>query len=230
MIERQILFNAPMVRALLAGTKTQTRRIIEARKDYDIGCELAPCELAGEVNDGHYRNAPWQPGDRLWVREAWRIGSWDDGCGFWIDYCDGPRKERLECQDVDLAHRLIEQTGEDLRKCDFRPTNGTMYEWAPGQSPLRWRPSIHMPRWASRITLEVTGVRGERLRDISEADAIAEGVERHDDDGVTYYGPYGRSDARADRAFRALWESINGPDSWDVNPWVWAIEFKRIEP
>ena len=92
---------------------------------------------------------------------------------------------------------------------------------------VRWKPSIYMPRWASRITLEVTGVRVERLQDISEADAIAEGCSLEcmtptgDDSGSAIHGPGG---------YIALWESINGPGSWDVNPWLWVVEFKRVTP
>ncbi len=235
MKERPILFSGAMVRALLAGTKTQTRRVVKPQPTGFVGgpgvtlCDSSPAPLV-PMNDfagtcGQEIICPYgQPGDRLWVRETWRIGSWDDGCGFWIDYRDGPRKERLECPDVDLAYRLIEQTGEDLRKRNIQPTNGTMYEWTPGQSPLRWRPSIHMPRWASRITLEITSVRVERLQSISASDAIAEGVnvhpDHHDKPRASIYGPV--------QAYRDLWEQINGPGSWDVDPWVWRLEFKRV--
>lgn len=88
-----------------------------------------------------------------------------------------------------------------------------------------WRPSIHMPRWASRITLEVTSVRVERLQDISEADALAEGVNAHQD----HHGRPTTSIYSPVQAYRDLWEQINGPGSWDANPWVWAVDFKRLE-
>lgn len=216
MKERPILFSAPMVRALLDGSKTQTRRVVKfSRTDFDTFINKVP-----------YKSAccPYgRPGDRLWVRETWRIGSWDDGCGVWIDYCDGPDKTRRECSDVDMFYRLLEQIGDDLRRQGIEPTNGTMYEWEPGQSPLRWRPSIHMPRWASRITLEITDVRVQRLQDITPADCVAEG----------YPSPPGTRYAQEEIAaldwYRALWESINGPSSWDANPWVWVIEFRRLE-
>ncbi|MFN3376338.1 MAG: hypothetical protein ACK40S_07290 [Burkholderiaceae bacterium] len=237
MKERPIIFSAPMVRAILAGTKTQTRWVCKPQPIADarfVGGHHLPAtkrnpgqEISVEAPYVHIACPYGQRGDRLWVRETWRIGSWDDGCGFWIDYCDGPRKERLECPDVDFAYRLIEQTGEDLRKCNFQPTNGTMYEWAPGQSPLRWRPSIHMPRWASRITLEVTGVRVERLQDISEADAIAEGC-RPIRPEIVLDGLVTRTGRSAVDEYRQLWQSIHGPESWAANPWVWAIEFKRV--
>ena len=198
MRERPILFGAPMVRAILAGTKTQTRRIMKPRRDRYVGCELALNELAGEVNAGDYTNAPMAPGDRLWVREA---------------------------------HYII---GE-YREVFFRATQDSNKS-PPLSWPGPWRPSIHMPRWASRITLEVTGVRCERLRDISEADAQAEGVERTvTGDGWRRYADPSReavglppfADARS--SFRSLWEHINGTGSWDANPWIWVVSFRRLD-
>jgi hypothetical protein len=100
----------------------------------------------------------------------------------------------------------------------------------------QWKPSIHMPRWASRITLEVVSVRVERLQDISEEDAMSESIEsweeRGVDDAQDYYRDYvtGGHVYNAKDSFRSLWQSINGPGSWEANPWVWVVEFKRIEP
>jgi len=103
----------------------------------------------------------------------------------------------------------------------------------------RWTPSIHMPRWASRITLEITSVRVERLQDISEADAIAEGIERLDYQGQTSWRDYSLNDEWAAispmldspiASYKTLWESLNGKGSWDLNPWVWVIEFKKVTP
>jgi hypothetical protein len=186
MKERPILFSAPMVRALLAGTKVQTRRVVKPRKDRDIGCDLAPHELAGEVNGGEYRNAYCAPGDRLWVRETWA----EHSAGGFMYAASWS------------AHALIGHP--------------------------KWRPSIHMPRAASRITLEVTDVRVERLQDISEADALAEGIDMqprlagYSKDAGCKWEP-----ANPIEVFCNLWESIKGPGSWDANPWVWVVEFKR---
>jgi hypothetical protein len=87
-----------------------------------------------------------------------------------------------------------------------------------------------MPRWASRLTLEVVSVRMERLQDISEADAKAEGIESSDDDGVTYWGPLGKGHFDPRVAYRSLWESLHGPGSWAANPWVWVVGFRRAKP
>lgn len=202
MKERPILFSAPMVRAILNGSKTQTRRVAKG---------LIACPYG-------------KPGDQLWVREAWRIGAWDENRpAFALDYCDGARKEWIEVPDAmgddgELFDRLWQQSSDDAAKALGIQDR---YQWEPGQSPCRWRPSIHMPRWASRIQLEITGIRVERLQDISEADAEAEGVRNslH-----LQGGRFARDN------FAHLWWTINGAGSWDANPWVWVIEFRRIKP
>ncbi len=199
MKERPILFNGAMVRAILDGSKTQTRRIVKPSKDRDMGCELEPCELAGEVNNGNYRNSPYgQSGDRLWVRENFQCHT-------------GPYGESYT-----YAYRAT----DDER---LGP----------------WRPSIHMPREACRIILEITGVRVERLQNISEADAIAESIP---EDGSLcprcgYSGwvleggdpvecnAIGCGDGAVDE-FRKLWISTGG--DWHANPWVWVVEFRRV--
>jgi hypothetical protein len=210
MKERPILFSAPMVRAILAGTKTQTRRVVKPRKDPDFGCHMAPCEIAGDEHKA--RLCPYgQPGDRLWVRESFIHEP--------ADYC------------WEASVSIPSRPASTVYRADADDPNGG-----------RWSPSIHMPRWASRITLEVTGVRVERLQDISEVDAIAEGIERGAGFPGWYRGPLAGDSASLQQAgrdfkiptafphlaYRALWESINGPGSWDANPWVWVVEFRRV--
>lgn len=223
MKERPILFSAPMVRAILDGTKTQTRRVAKgvAAVHPVTGEPLAKLDSAGPRVPCPYG----QPGNRLWARETWRIGSWSEDTGsIAIDYqADGhSRREWLEVPDGEDFRRYWQQSTDDAIKAHG---DQDRYVWKPGQSPCRWRPSIHMPRWASRITLEVTGVRVERLQQISEDDALAEGCSSTavvHEDGEDYSGHY------ASEEYQDLWESINGPGSWDANPWVWVVEYKRI--
>lgn len=196
MRERPILFSAPMVRAILAGAKTQTRRPVKPRKDRAIGCELACHELAGEVNAGDYMNAPWAPGDRLWVRET-------------------------------FMHEPADYCWEASTSIPIRPAH-TVYraDYIDDAKGAGWKPSIHMPRSLSRITLEVTGVRVEQLQEISYEDAKAEGAEFWRNDGtLTELPPC--SEHRY--AFEDLWTSINGADSWNANPFVWVVTFRRID-
>ena len=127
--------------------------------------------------------------------------------------------------------RYIKQCNDD---CAGLPQINGQWKWEPGKSPCRWRPSIHMPRWASRITLEIVSVRVERLQDISYEDALAEGVldfrpliEPECQQGETA-DECARRLCWPQRCYRQLWESINGEGSWEKNPWVWVIEFRRI--
>jgi hypothetical protein len=204
--ERPILFSAPMVRALLAGTKTQTRRAVH-QKYLPWLDNMVTRFLDGEWNQ---RPLPYgQPGDRLWVRETFMHEP--------ADYC-WEASVSIPCRPAETVYRA-----------DFPQS-------PPGEG---WQPSIHMPRALSRITLEVTGVRVERLQDISEADASAEGIVEcpipADDEGPRRIGyMVGPDDGESGlqvtpiRAYRQLWESINGPGSWAANPWVWVVEFRRL--
>lgn len=235
MKERPILFSAPMVRALLAGTKTQTRRLVklqphEDRSRLEVGhYNPTVIDCHGDGQPGAEKFGAWtqdgeqgwvcpygQPGDRLWVREGFRfpesldqlspaaIGEKSLSVGYQAAWCptqfeaDGTR-----------------QTAQEW--CDFVTP--------PMQNkPGRLRASIHMPRWASRIALQIAGIRVERLQDISIADAIAE--------GVVECAPRLRGLGHCMEwlyAYEDLWTSINGPGSWDANPLVWVVEFKRVE-
>lgn len=192
--ERPILFSGPMVRAILEGRKTQTRRIVKG-----TALEwLAPGMFTPEfVADPGNRLCPYgQPGDRLWVRETWSNLNAD-----------------FPAVDPHFVYRADEND----------------------HGPVTWKPSIHMPRAASRLLLEVTDVRVERLQDISEDDARAEGVlENPTGDTLHDFWHYAGDGCwgafNAVHSFESLWQSINGPESWDENPWVWAVTFKRIEP
>lgn len=216
MKERPILFSAPMVRAILAGTKTQTRRALR-----DQPCMLPyfnrghlSIRVRGAVYQAFSPNFPpvrcpyGQPGDRLWVRETW-----------------------LDLQGTGVEYR--DRDGR-LQRCAYGADTppGSHGDEARKDYGLKWRPSIHMPRWANRITLEITGVRVERLQDISEADAISEGIESAYESWRDYRTDPAVNFPCADSpisSYQTLWESINGTGSWDANPWVWVLEFKRIE-
>lgn len=200
--ERPILFSGPMVSAILEGRKTVTRRPvkIQPRSKGDIGSYgLGQPFIRHPDPTKRNPECPYgRPGDRLWVREAWAADAQVDSIT--------PR---------DLSH------GEPIAY----PADGSIRQTGCAMiSQGRGRPSIHMPRWASRILLEVTDVRVERLQDISEEQAEAEGV------GFLRHVPDADETLTAAQLFECLWSSINGDDSWNGNPWVWVVEFRRIEP
>lgn len=203
MADRPIIFSAPMVQALLAGRKSQTRRVLKPQPDFrgGVGDYHDAEEWGWEDEDGYHVSVldicpnGFRVGDRLWVREA---VCWVSGWGW-----------RYRADNDDLAEKR--ETGE----------------------VSRWRPSIHMPRWASRLTLTVTDVRVQRLQDISEADAIAEGIQRLiGSKGPNYFtreisGKWSGSfnAPTAAEVYSDLWNSLHGPDAWDANPWVVALTF-----
>jgi hypothetical protein len=184
MKERPILFSGAMVRALLDGSKTQTRRVIKSAGVADaqaLGPKAACC--------------PYAEGQKLWVRETW-------------------------------AQPTTLDPGPTFYRADYPEAVHGKYENLPPADAITWRPSIHMPRALSRITLEVTCVSVERLQSISEADAYAEG---------TFAGVYeydnGEGTETARESYQFLWDSLNAARGygWDVNPWVWVVEFRRVE-
>lgn len=218
MKERPILFSAPMVRAILEGRKTQTRRIVKPQPDEFMKALDGGKWMWVHDSDERYLNfdtgfCPYgQPGDRLWVRETWGIA--DE----WLHDCetDPPRT---------IAYRA------NLAARNFDPVYDVdTSDWG-GWERMKWKPSIHMPRWASRITLEITGVRVERLHDISREDCIAEGIERVSDaDHFAWKDYTGNGQLLSPNfSYQSLWESINCPGSWDANPWVWVINFKLVQ-
>lgn len=224
--ERPILFSAPMVRAILEGKKTQTRRVVKPQPP-------ASTTFAGEMHcsDSKHDNSFWwmtgdphdcdewvsvegtepffcpygKPGDRLWVRETW-TGTWHSALMHVHYAADG--SENLVCA----------PSGYTIPKAALSVGN--------------WVTPLFMPRWASRITLEIVKVRVERVQDITEEDAIAEGMTC--DEGYYCEAPTEESEGvhrcNMTRGFEALWNSINAKRGfgWDSNPWVWVIEFKKV--
>ena len=220
MKERGVIFNAEMVQAILDGRKTQTRRIIKdcsvgrdpISKFIQIGKKFIGC-YPEDVPELIRECCPFGAvGDRIWVREAFRVM----GCA------------------TDVA-RLMYKASE--RSSFTEATRTVPVASCTKQPSHKWTPSIHMPRWASRIMLEITHVRVERLNSISEEDAAAEGVgsalwfaaKGVPEEEWASLGEHGAERASHINTFATLWESIYGTSSWQANPWVWVIEFRRVE-
>ena len=226
--ERPILFNGAMVRAILCGQKTVTRRLVKGNQVPSRSKSDSPEHQWIAVVQDHprwgfaafgateqecadelamYGGCPYgRKRDRLWVRETW-----------YCDHFEVMRGPYLKPDDLDVGEAM-----ED----------GTLVYAADGLTPYEqeqptWKPSIHMPRWASRILLEITDVRVERLQDISEEQALAEGIAKHPggghhvEDGKHHW-------ASPIDSFAGLWSSVGG--DWDTNPWVWCVNFKRVTP
>jgi hypothetical protein len=230
--EHPIIFSGPMVRALLAGTKTQTRRLVrlgsmaaEPDSDFEPGERWGYTRI-GQRDDGAWRvwmteypeegsvtvRCPYgQPGDRLWVREKWAAGACSEGL-------------RPNCLSPAFYWGL-------------RSDNTGLWYSADAAEPLhpvtprgKWRPSIHMPRWASRLTLEVTEVRAQRLQSITEADARAEGFSSESMPARVNCKPGTVAFFDPRHWFAVLWDSINSKRApWIENPWVWVISFAVVQ-
>ncbi|MGP8871044.1 morphogenetic protein [Klebsiella pneumoniae] len=210
MKERGMIFNSEMVRAILDGRKTQTRRIMAPQPADDIERGIFPNpEAIGWKSSLRHKHGsttahfcPYgKPGDRIWVRETFQ------GPLFDYDLMDSYCKDPTPFEKPEFC----------VYKADGVPAP-EFYD-ADDELHCCWRPSIHMPRWASRILLEITDVRVERLKSISDGDAIREGCSTAD---------MKSGDCVAD-VFARLWASIYGDESWNSNPWVWVISFKRVE-
>lgn len=211
MTERPILFSGPMVQAILDGRKTQTRRVLknqpgkfvhiehDERKGWQYWWDVGTSGMPDVSQEYAPLKCPYGiPGDRLWVRETWQVDAPRDGT--WAD------TQFYGCKGSPLSD--IPAQYQRPEYCLFRAS------WTG--TPIIWRPSIHMPRWACRTILEITEIRVQRLQEISEEDAKAEGVK------------VGVNCPDHIIAFGRLWESINGPGSWAENPWVWCVSFRKV--
>ncbi|GGZ31762.1 hypothetical protein C8J23_101197 [Shewanella chilikensis] len=204
MRQRPIIFNTEMVRAILEGRKTQTRRTLTAKQLglFECAASIGECHnLDGEINIksmGYYRQfCPLgQVGDQLWVRETFAVV---------------PRTAYAHSDGVTQIKSPIDKDKASIYKAD----------WCRSEGGIRWKPSIHMPRSACRIILEITNVRVERLQDISEQDACAEGCDYPEVEGMGWK-------FKPSFNFKFLWKKIYGQESLDANPWVWVIEFKVL--
>jgi hypothetical protein len=249
--ERPTLFSGPMVRAILDGRKTMTRRVVKCA--VPPSCKGFPREANGDWGiyldrpaGGPYQHLGKCPygrvGGRLWVREgslfrsdcgkflcrlsgggcgeAWTV----DGKTHWINDTSNPVRPAPYCVGAYSCEKLGQKKGSftlNLLRCNTRkkiiPLTGNTIIESQDVVFRRRVPGIHMPRWASRITLEITGVRVERLREITPADAVREGFE-----------PTMRNEIPAQARFRELWDRVNGHGAYEANPWVWVVSFNRV--
>lgn len=193
-----MIFNQAMVSALIGGNKTVTRRPMKPEaKDSDLHCLLKPNEVAGEVNNGNFQNSLYKPGDLIWVRETFCIG----------------RIDELDAEHPADRELIIEQcTGDN----NYITKSLAIQEGVTELCGVKWKPSIHMPRKASRLTLRITAVYCERLQNITKEQAKREGV-----------SPTGCTKGFWVKAYQMLWDSIYS--NWDKNPWVWVIEFDVLQ-
>lgn len=214
--ERSIIMSGAMVKALLAGKKTQTRRLIKPQPPsgfwfYELTDDLGYSEagfVQNELEDPLYYRCPYgKPGDKLWVKETWRhYGNLYKG---------------------NKAYALVEYRADGAcRQIELKIPLPTRSWWDSGKKP--WASPIFMPRWASRITLKVTKIRIQQVQDIGANDIFKEGIDKWEE----YEGGRVISVAQARGRFRQLWNSLyaKGDFGWDSNPWVWVIEFKRVVP
>lgn len=254
--ERPILMSGPMARACLDDSKTETRRVIKPQpKGLPKGAYCDPynhnyehftfwlpdnrmiLSAGGNVkNTAHWRCPYGVPGDKLWVRESWAKA---------VTHKDHPDDNYVGCNQALIVYKADGAAlSYIMDTCDDYPT----LCGKPRQRfdmPKRWRPSIHMPRWASRILLEIVELRAERLQDVTEAGAMAEGIRRelvvvgsncnggrHCEEVEYSYYYSGCPDGfeTAVDAYAHLWDAINGKGAWADNPWVWVVKFKRIKP
>lgn len=223
MKERPILFKGPLVRAILEGRKTVTRR--EIKKQAALDCLAAGFEPAFLALPGNADLCPYgQPGDRLWVRETWSDVNLQGAPGIAYQADDDVRDLMEDASFLD-EHGAFNYDDPRSKPYQFACWSEDLIAGTEG----RWRPSIHMPRWASRLLLEITDVRVERLQAITDEQCIAEGIGLNENTvGVKLTVPEGASMPKT--MFSEVWRAINGADSWDANPWVWVVEFKRVTP
>lgn len=247
--ETGLPFQDALVRAILDGSKVRTRRIVRPTVK---GCTVGSyhswengkpvVEVVNVQEDGDPWTTipcPYVVGDRIWVREAWRIGAWrefeDIGTVFAVDYRSSPERAKtpwIEIHEEDEYNKWRERLLFELH------SKGVPYpyRWEPGQAPLAWHPSIHMPRWACRTVLTITSLSLERVQDITEQEAFEEGIDAFDGacpdaDICATAKRYGLMPEDGRATFAHLWDSIYASQGlgWNANPWVWNIGWKQAQ-
>lgn len=247
--EHPVVFTTAEVKATLDGLKTQhrvpclTQEQAQAGFNFDFSAEgdaaIFLKVVDDEVVDDLLVDCPFgKDGDRLWVKEEWRIGAWDhDTHRFAIDYKASPELTNtpwLRTSEDDLVnqecfYKFWSETVDELNKKGFKTYEDGHYYWPAGQAPLKWRSADSMPRWASRLLLETTDIHIEHVREINGKAAYAEGCPNPP---ANAYHPSNRGYANRNAIawFAEGWESKHGEDSYLSNSWVWVDEFKKIEP
>lgn len=254
MKERPILMKGAMVRAILKGRKIQTRRIIKPQPSgsntqndpYGWRWKWTPTDKRIPIFEWGKDTTGWismlkhcpygVPGDRLWVKETWvellhtspatdrpELCEGDKLIEPATSYTDDSGQQRWHYNGRVIAYRATSAV-------EFCDGDGFIGESANKDDMAKWKPSIFMPRWASRITLEIEAVRVERVNEITREDCIAEGIYQKGGQWIIDGAVTGLGWMQPEGAYRELWESINGAKSWDANPWVWVIQFRRITP
>lgn len=232
---KPIIMGAESVRAILDGRKTMTRRVVNPKyKQDEFGFNVCTNKETGEQwvekadeDGGDFEDGtrivlcPYgKVGDRLWVREEWKPGAWSNDGRVAIDYRASPELTHTPwiCME-DQADNYIPRWLNEISEIGLIPNQDGRYEWEPGKSPFKWKRAMYMPRFASRIILEITDIRVERVQDITEEDALKEGFHNYGTDVDTL------------DAFCEVWQKLNAKRGypWESNPLVWCLEFKKID-
>lgn len=212
---RPIIFSGPMVRAILDGRKTQTRRVIIPQP------EVQP--VAGR----------FRVGNLLWVREKWKVHTWTEDGFLQVQYADGTASPFIETPEdkEDWFENIWIECSDECHDKGLAENKHGEYHWEVGQSPCRWRSPIYMPRWVSRILLKITDVRVQRVQEITDSDAIAEGIHTVDNTPERIYSGLNYPDVHRD-IFMGVWDSLNAKRryGWDTNPFVEAVTFEVLKP
>lgn len=244
--ELPIIFNTEMVRAILNGRKTMTRRPVKPQplsdrvgmvnaaycgRPYEWIADGAVSEYTCSGKQSPVWHPPYKVGDALYVRETWRVNSWNFEGDIAVDYkAGGESSNWITPEDYELVDRLAEQSSDDAIRAGLEADFEGMFHWEDRDSPCRWRKSIHMFKWAARLHLKVTEVRCERIQDITSLDVCKEGIRFYcgcpqphlDEDYSAEVERYAKD------KFSLVWDSIYSKQDlgWDTNPWVWVYRFE----
>jgi len=232
-----ILFSTQMVEAILNNTKSQTRRIVKQNRRW---CEdVDEVDLKSWFEKGIIKSPYGEKGDMLWIRETWKmIGhTQDDHTEFHFQYKDGEDRHIDFYGDDDRCEYWVKKLDDlcaNLLEKGLAEENDEEERYTWNKEDVPWKPSIHMPKEVARIWLKISDIRVERLHDISDVDCVEEGIKHSQGkSGPLCWYDYKHKSYNAvtgvTSSFKTLWQTVNGPGSWNINPWVWVISFEQIE-